>query len=53
MITDEVNQCGAFVSINNTYWQSPASVSSESTCGVTVKFDRELVEPKREICQIR
>lgn len=50
---DEVEKCGALVTLNNTYWQAPAAVSSGSSCGLTVKLDENLVEQKKAICQIR
>lgn len=50
---DEVEKCGALVTLNNTYWQAPAAVSSGSSCGLTVKLDENLVEQKKTICQIR
>jgi hypothetical protein len=51
--SDEVEKCGALVTLNNTYWQAPAAVSSGSSCGLTVKLDENLVEQKKAICQIR
>ncbi|EFX82909.1 hypothetical protein DAPPUDRAFT_240674 [Daphnia pulex] len=50
---DEVTKCGALVTLNNTYWQAPAAVSSESTCGLTVKMDRTLIEQRATTCQLR
>ncbi|XP_046637998.1 uncharacterized protein LOC124316228 [Daphnia pulicaria] len=50
---NEVEKCGALVTLNNTYWQAPAAVSSGSSCGLTVKLDENLVEQKKTICQIR
>lgn len=51
--SDEVTKCGALVTLNNTYWQAPAAVSSESTCGLTVKMDRTLIEQRATTCQLR
>ncbi|XP_046458972.1 uncharacterized protein LOC124205571 [Daphnia pulex] len=50
---NEVTKCGALVTLNNTYWQAPAAVSSESTCGLTVKMDRTLIEQRATTCQLR
>ncbi|KZS17498.1 uncharacterized protein LOC116921571 [Daphnia magna] len=50
---NEVSKCGALVTLNNTYWQAPAAVSSESTCGLTVKMDRTLIEQRVTTCQLR
>ncbi|XP_046638057.1 uncharacterized protein LOC124316262 isoform X4 [Daphnia pulicaria] len=50
---NEVNSCGPLITFNNTYWQSPAIISSESSCGLTIKLDQHLIEQKKPICQIR
>uniref|UniRef100_A0A0P5TBM7 Uncharacterized protein n=1 Tax=Daphnia magna TaxID=35525 RepID=A0A0P5TBM7_9CRUS len=49
-----VNGCGKTVTLNNTYWQSPAAVSSPSNCALTIKLDAKLTEQSfKPICQIR
>ncbi len=50
---DAISKCGGLVTLNNTYWQSPPAISSDTTCGLTVALDNNLVEQKRPICQIR
>ncbi|KAI9559209.1 hypothetical protein GHT06_015998 [Daphnia sinensis] len=49
-----VNGCGKTVTLNNTYWQSPATASSPSNCALTIKLDAKLAEQSsKPICQIR
>ncbi|KZS14670.1 Uncharacterized protein APZ42_020016 [Daphnia magna] len=48
-----MSSCGATVTLNNTYWQSPSTISTPSTCVLTVKVDTKFIEQKRPICQIR
>ncbi|EFX82915.1 hypothetical protein DAPPUDRAFT_240663 [Daphnia pulex] len=48
-----ITSCGGSVTLNNTFWQSPATVSAPSTCSLTVKLDAKFVEQKRPICQLR
>ncbi|XP_057368585.1 uncharacterized protein LOC130689665 [Daphnia carinata] len=49
-----VTRCGATVTLNNTYWQAPTTLSAESTCSLSIKLDPTLAEQRRHpICQIR
>nr|CAH0107939.1 unnamed protein product [Daphnia galeata] len=50
-----ISKCGATVTLNNTYWQSPVTVTSPSrlTCSVTIKLDTKFTEQKTPICQVR
>ncbi|KAI9559161.1 hypothetical protein GHT06_015950 [Daphnia sinensis] len=49
-----VTRCGATVTLNNTYWQAPTTLSAESTCSLSIKLDPTLAEQRRNpICQIR
>ncbi|XP_046645869.1 uncharacterized protein LOC124336202 [Daphnia pulicaria] len=49
-----VTRCGATVTLNNTYWQAPTTLSAESTCSLDVKMDPTLPEQRRNpICQVR
>ena len=51
---DIVNRCGATVTLNNTYWQAPITVSAESTCTLSIQLDPSLPEQRRNpICQVR
>jgi hypothetical protein len=51
---DTVTRCGATVTLNNTYWQAPTTLSTESTCSLNVKMDPTLPEQRRNpICQVR
>ncbi|XP_045028476.1 uncharacterized protein LOC116921548 isoform X1 [Daphnia magna] len=50
---NEVTSCGPLITFNNTYWQSPSVISSETSCGLTIKLDQYLMEQKKPICQIR
>lgn len=50
---DEIPNCGQLVTFNNTYWQSPSLINSESSCNLTIKLDHHLVEQSKPICQIR
>ncbi|XP_046638055.1 uncharacterized protein LOC124316262 isoform X3 [Daphnia pulicaria] len=50
---NEITSCGPLITFNNTYWQSPAVISSESSCGLTVKLDQYLMEQRKPVCQIR
>ena len=53
-LKDTVTRCGATVTLNNTYWTSPTTLSAESTCSLAVKMDSTLPEQKRNpICQVR
>ncbi len=53
IIIDEITSCGPLITFNNTYWQSPAVISSESSCGLTIKLDQYLMEQRKPVCQIR
>ena len=46
-----MNQCGATVTLNNTYWQSPTIINSDSTCYVSIQLDTTSIA--KSICQIR
>ncbi|XP_046458991.1 uncharacterized protein LOC124205588 [Daphnia pulex] len=48
-----ISKCGASVTLNNTFWQSPATISAPSTCSLTVKLDAKYLEQKMPICQVR
>ncbi|KAI9559203.1 hypothetical protein GHT06_015992 [Daphnia sinensis] len=49
-----INKCGGVVTLNNTYWQNPASINAPSSCSLTVRTDAKLAEQsKKPICQIR
>lgn len=48
-----VTKCGGQITLNNTFWESPPSVNPQSTCGLTVTLDTNLIEQKRPICQLR
>nr|CAH0107938.1 unnamed protein product [Daphnia galeata] len=48
-----ITSCGGTITLNNTFWQSPATISAPSTCSVTVKLDAKFIEQKRPICQVR
>lgn len=51
---DTVTRCGATVTLNNTYWQAPTTLSADSTCSLDVKMDPTLPEQRRNpICQVR
>lgn len=51
---DTVTRCGGVVTLNNTYWQAPASVSSGTACSLTVRLDPTLPQQRRNpICQVR
>jgi hypothetical protein len=51
--TDVVNSCGAIVTLNNTYWQTPTT-NLRNPCSLTVRMDPTFVEQSKEsICQIR
>ncbi|XP_046458986.1 uncharacterized protein LOC124205581 [Daphnia pulex] len=50
---NEIPNCGQLVTFNNTYWQSPSFINSESSCNLTIKLDHHLVEQSKPICQIR
>nr|CAH0107934.1 unnamed protein product [Daphnia galeata] len=50
---NEITSCGPLITFNNTYWQSPAVISSESSCGLTIKLDQYLMEQRKPVCQIR
>lgn len=52
-MVDEIPSCGQLVTFNNTYWQSPNKINSESSCSLTVKLDEYLVEQSKPICQLR
>lgn len=42
------------MTLNNTYWSSPSSLASSSTCALTVRLDPTLLEQKKHpICQVR
>ena len=46
-------KCGGQITLNNTYWTPPRTVTGGGTCGVTLTLDPNLVEQKRRICQVR
>ncbi|KAI9558871.1 hypothetical protein GHT06_015660 [Daphnia sinensis] len=50
---NEIPSCGQLVTFNNTYWQSPNKINSESSCSLTVKLDEYFVEQRKPICQLR
>ena len=51
---DVITACGGAVTLNNTYWQSPATaVTAPSTCALTVKLNSQFIEQKKPICQVR
>ena len=54
-LTDAVNQCGGTVTLNNTYWQSPAvAIKAPTICALNIKLDTNFVEQLgKPICQIR
>ncbi|XP_046459992.1 uncharacterized protein LOC124206306 [Daphnia pulex] len=48
-----VNSCGAIVTLNNTYWQTPTT-ALRNPCSLTVRMDPKFVEQSlKPICQIR
>ncbi|KAK4010495.1 uncharacterized protein LOC116920739 [Daphnia magna] len=49
-----VTRCGATVTLNNTYWQAPTTLSAESTCSLSIQLNPTLAEQRRNpICQVR
>ncbi|XP_032781855.2 uncharacterized protein LOC116919933 [Daphnia magna] len=48
-----ITACGGTVTLNNTFWQSPATISAPTTCSLSIKLDAKFVEQKRPICQLR
>jgi len=49
-----VAKCAGTVTVNNTYFQSPApAIVTPTSCTVTVKLDKRLPEQKQAICQLR
>jgi hypothetical protein len=52
---DAINTCGATVTLNNTYWQSPSvAVNAPTICALNIKLDNKFVEQLgKPICQIR
>jgi len=48
-----VTTCGSTVTLNNTFWQSPTTISTPTTCALTVRLDSTLLEQKKPICQVR
>ncbi|EFX70294.1 hypothetical protein DAPPUDRAFT_112776 [Daphnia pulex] len=50
-----INTCGATVTLNNTYWQSPSvAVNAPTICALNIKLDNNFVEQLgKPICQIR
>lgn len=51
---DTVTRCGATVTLNNTYWQAPTTLSAESTCSLSIQLNPTLAEQRRNpICQVR
>lgn len=50
---DNVKYCDGLITQNNTYWESPDSVSPSSTCSLTVRLDQQLIGQAKPICQVR
>lgn len=49
-----MTRCGATVTLNNTYWQAPTTLSAESTCSLSIQLNPTLAEQRRNpICQVR
>ncbi|XP_032783152.2 uncharacterized protein LOC116921066 [Daphnia magna] len=49
-----INTCDGAITLNNTYWQSPATpITAPSTCSLTVTLDSKRREQIKPICQIR
>ncbi|XP_046637997.1 uncharacterized protein LOC124316227 [Daphnia pulicaria] len=49
-----INTCNGAITLNNTYWQSPATtISAPSTCSLTVTLDNKRREQIKPICQVR
>lgn len=50
---DTIVKCGEKTTLNNTNWRNPPSVSSDTSCSLTVTLDDSLVEQRKSICQVR